>query len=321
MPVMPNTIPTFPKDSRGRDQSLCTRLPCLCSPDQIPTPLCLEMAPLGPAGFQQQWLQGRLCPTHHSPERVMKSVSSVLGQIPKPAQTQPHTHLLPSVSPRNHFPSCCQILPTIQPQRWFPSRNTSLPRLFSFFVSLKCHWWLNNNEALRGESFLAMITAGKVPVVFLKKLGMMWAAGGNDEHKRQWISTKKQHNFTWRNPQAFSRQLIKQKINMKWCTQREKTQPGWPAPSGFTQPVWRGSKITGNIPNKVAISDAVGKRKMMLTAVSRRKNAKDQHKAMPLPQLVSCTEFLHFCLKNYKKEGKEYWKDNMGGERQKIIKD
>lgn len=85
--------------------------------------------------------------------------------------------------------------------------------------------------------------------------------------------------------------------------------------------VRRGSKITGNICIKVAISDAVGKKKMVLTAVSRIKNAKDHHKAMPLPQPVSCTKFLHFCLKNYKEEGEEYWKDNMGGERQKIIKD
>lgn len=36
---------------------------------------------------------------------------------------------------------------------------------------------------------------------------------------------------------------------------------------------------------------------------------------MPLSQPVSCTESLHFCLKNYKEEGEEYWKDNMGGER------
>lgn len=138
MPVMPNTIPTFPKGSRGRDQSFCTRLPCLCSPDQIPTPLHPEMAPLGPAGFQQQWLQGQLCPTLHSQDRAMKSLSSVLRQIPKPVQTQLHTHLLPCLSLlRSHFPSCCQILPTIQPQHWFPSRNNSLPRAISFLCFFK----------------------------------------------------------------------------------------------------------------------------------------------------------------------------------------
>lgn len=41
----------------------------------------------------------------------------------------------------------------------------------------------------------------------------------------------------------------------------KKLSPGIPAPSGFTQPVWGGSKITGNISIKVAIWDAVGKRK------------------------------------------------------------
>lgn len=50
----------------------------------------------------------------------------------------------------------------------------------------------------------------------------------------------------------------------------KKLSPGIPALS-LTQPVWRGSKITGNISIKVAIWDAVGKRKMLVcAAVCRR---------------------------------------------------
>lgn len=95
----------------------------------------------------------------------------------------------------------------------------------------------------------------------------------------------------------------------------KKLSPRIPAPSSFTQPVWRGSKITGNISVKVAIWDAVGKRKCWCVYKKECKEPSHQHKAKPLSQPVSCTESLQFCLKNYKEEAEEYWKDNMGGER------
>lgn len=260
------------------------------------------------------------------PEQSHESLSFVLGQIPKAGQTQPHTFTaLPGTpekplflllsNPSNPKRSCSQ-------QQSFPaeilsSRNPSLSQLFSFFVSLKCQWWQKNNEALRGEIFPCNGNCRQSTSCLpqhRKKLGVMWAAGGNNKHKTQWISTKTQHNFIWRNRQTFKRQLINQKINMKFYTQR-KNSPGTPALSGFTQPVWRGSKITGNISIKVAIWVAVGKRKMLVcAAVCRRNNAKDHHSSTKpchshslCPALNPSTSVWKSTRKREKNIGKTTW--------------
>lgn len=177
MHLMPNTTPTFPKGtSQGQQGQRSVPLhkaglsvqPWLNSCSIVPRDGSLRTGQLPTAMTTRRALS-------HTPWPQQSHERSLLCAWADPKarpDTAPHTYCSPCHSWKTTFPPAAESFQPSNPKRscsqhWFPSKNTSLPQLFSFFVSLKCQWWLNNNEALRGERFTAMITAGKVPLVFL----------------------------------------------------------------------------------------------------------------------------------------------------------
>lgn len=93
----------------------------------------------------------------------------------------------------------------------------------------------------------------------------------------------------------FQESIDKTENQHEMINTEKKLSPGIPAPSGFTQPVWRGSKITGNISIKVAIWDAMGNRKMLCVEerMQRTNTPAQSHATLPacvlhwIPPLLS----------------------------------